>query len=48
MPNNNDPNQSGKGPTNTAASVGAEHLPIGMTNALNKAGIDTQAAKKTR
>ena len=48
MPNNNDPNQSGRGPANTAASVGAEHLPMGITNALNRAGTDTQAAKSLR
>lgn len=48
MPNNNDPNKSGRGPANTAASVGAEHLPIGITNALNRAGVDTQAAKSLR
>jgi len=48
MPNSNDPNQSGRGPANTAASVGAEHLPIGITNALNRAGTDTQAAKSLR
>jgi len=43
MPNNNDPNQSGKGPANTVASVGAEHLPAGMVDILNKqkSGVET-------
>jgi hypothetical protein len=43
MPNNNNPNQSGKGPANTASSVGANPLPNKITNVLDqaKSGIET-------